>query len=81
MNLSAAKKAWRTRRKKNPKKWKKREAGGTTDHLCYIVQNGKVHAVKESTIPKGKKQTIFYSSFEAEQVAKNGPQWFLRKRR
>jgi len=80
---SAAKKAWATRRKKSPKKWGKREkwVGRRTDAMCYVVKNGEVVATKESALPRGKAQTVYYSTFEAEQAAKHGPQWFLKKKK
>ena len=80
MNSSAAKKAWATRRKKNPKKWRKREKwkNKTTDATVYVVQNGKVVQMKESQVKKP--GTLYYGSYEAEQVAKNGPNWFKKKK-
>jgi len=79
---SAAKKAWATRRKKSPKKWGKRQkwVGQHTDATCYIVKNGRVEAIKESALPR-KGETVYYSTFEAEQVAKHGSQWFQKRRR
>jgi hypothetical protein len=67
---AAAKKAWATRRKKNPKKWRKRQkwVSRHTDATCYIVKNGKVVSMKESEVHGP--QTLYYSSREAEQVAK-----------
>lgn len=37
--------------------------------ICYIVQNGNVVMTREDKIPKGFKGTIYYSTFEAEQIA------------
>jgi hypothetical protein len=76
---SAAKKAWATRRKKNPKKWRKRERGvfrPAADTTVSIVRNGKVERMKESQVPPH--TTIYHSTWEAEQVAKN-PKWYLKK--
>jgi hypothetical protein len=76
MTSSAAKKAWATRRKKNPKKWRKRGPAGRSDPDVFLVRDGKVVTVKESSI-RGP-ATIYYSTFEAEQVAKHGPKWFMK---
>jgi hypothetical protein len=76
---SAAKKAWATRRKKNPKKWRRKERGvfrPAADSFVSIVRGGKVVKMKESQVPPG--TTIYHSTWEADQVAKD-PNWFKKK--
>jgi len=67
---SAAKKAWATRRKKNPKKWRKRKPPKFT---------GTPLTEEEKKAKPG--ETIYYSTWEKEMVKKYGPKWFLKKRK
>jgi spore germination cell wall hydrolase CwlJ-like protein len=78
---AAAKKAWKTRQKKYGKSGMKKHKGGliepAKEHTVYTVENGKVIPHKEPFIPK-KPTRLYYSLWEAKQVAKHGPNWFMR---
>ncbi|HUW49019.1 MAG TPA: hypothetical protein VMW36_09795 [Patescibacteria group bacterium] len=74
MTSSAAKKAWATRRKFHPQKWKKRKKYGNlklTDGTVHFVQGNKMVSCKESKVPRdGVPRTLYYCTQEAQMVAK-----------
>jgi len=71
---SAAKKAWRTRQKKYGKSGMKKHKTllrPVKEYTVYTVEEGKVIPHKEPFTPK-KPTTLYYSTGEAQEVAKRG---------
>jgi len=80
---AAAKKAWKTRQKKYGKSGMRKHAGDlmapAKEPVVYTVEKGKV--VEHKGLYRGSPATLYGSLWEAQQVAKYGPKWYMRKRR
>jgi hypothetical protein len=51
------------------------------DFNVFIIKDGKVLTMKQSEVREYGPCTVYGSSWEAEQVAKYGPKWYLNKER